>query len=152
MQRLLSPLLWGKRVLKIEKVEAAVAKLLVVSPDELCLHEAEPVGELSGEAFAFGLDDNHTVNGAVGFAAEQQEVGDVASGIAPCAAILLISVDDELRERLVTVEIGFELTVVDDGKKLLGEEVALQPAVEAVGQVVVGLCALGVWIFLWLKI
>ena len=152
MQRLFPPLLCGERVLKIEKVEAAVAELLIVSPDELRLHKLESVGELCGEAFALGLDDDHAVDGAVGFAAEQQEVGDVASGVAPCAAFLLIAVDDELRERLVTVEIGFELTVVDDGKKLLGEEVTLQPAVEAVGQIVIGLRALRVRILLWLNL
>ena len=112
----------------------------------------EPVGELCSEAFALGLDDDHAVDGAVGLAAEQQEVGDVASGVAPCAAFLLIAVDDELRERLVTVEIGFEPTVVDDGKKLLGEKVTFQPAVEAVGQIVIGLRALGMRIFLWLNL
>ena len=144
MQRLLPPLFCGERVLKIEEVEAAVAKLLVVPPDELRLHKLEPVGELCGEAFALGLDDDHSVDGAVVLAAEQQEVRDIASGIAPSAAFLLIAVDDELRERLVAVEIGFEPSVVDDGKKLLGEEVTLQPAVEAVGQIVIGLRALRV--------
>ena len=152
MQCLLPPLLCGERVLEIEEVEAAVAKLLVVLPDELRLHKLEPVGELCGEAFALGLDDDHSVNGTVVLAVEQQEVRDVASGIAPSAAFLLIAVDDELRERLVAVEIGFELPVVDDGEKLLGEEVALQVAVETVGEIVVGLRALGMWIFLWLNL
>ena len=134
------------------EVEAAVAKLLVVPPDELRLHKLEPVGELCGEAFALGLDDDHAVDGAVVLAAEQQEVRDIASGIAPCAAFLLIAVDDELRERLVAVEVGFELPVVDDGEKLLGEKVTLQVAVETVGQIVVGLRALGMRIFLWLNL
>lgn len=66
--------------------------------------------------------------------------------------LLLIAVDDELRERLVAVEVGFELPVVDDGEKLLGEKVTLQVAVETVGQIVVGLRALGMRIFLWLNL
>jgi serine O-acetyltransferase len=75
----------GNVVAQHEKVKALIAKLIIVEPDKIILHEGATVGEggLFGEAQAFGFEDKHLADGAGGVAeqgllvvGETTEIGD----------------------------------------------------------------------------
>jgi hypothetical protein len=66
----------GNVVAQHEKVKALIAKLFIVEPDKIILHEGATVGKggLFGEAQAFGFKDKHLADGAVDISEEDEEV------------------------------------------------------------------------------
>ena len=130
-------------VFEVEVTEAAVTELLVVLADELGFHEVSAVGELGGEAFALGFDDGDAVDGAVGLTVEDEEVRHVAPDVGPCLPVPLVAVYLEFGQGVVAIEIDFQFLPAEHGERLT-EVVAFEPAVEPVGQVVVGLPTFGV--------
>ena len=96
-------------VFEVEKIEPLVAKLLVIFTDKFSFDKLAFVGKLGGEAFALGFYDNHLVNISLFGSAQHQEVGHILAYVSPRFVLLFVAIYLKLSQRVVAIEVYFQI-------------------------------------------